>query len=665
MSEVPVNEKVARLRHTLLFGELPAAVLRAMAETADVVEAPPGTEVVRQGDPGDALYVVTRGLLRARRREGQREDIIGELNKGAFFGEFALLEAQPRTATVEAVVASQLLRLSREALRPLLTRQPELTEKLRATLELRRRAATPPPRPSDEALAAGIAALFPGITPGAVANLGDALEWMWLPAGAMLLHEGDPGDALYFVLSGRLRVFTRDQAGTNLTLGEVTAGESVGEMALLTSAPRSASARVLLDSTLLRLSRPAFEQLLEEHPASMGVFRHLMLERMARRAQAEAAGTDDRPRRTVTREDVEDVTRTRDLVLRNFRITHSYHRLALDVRELVGSRDVNWLAFGAHASKTAGFAIRKEEVPLQEIHEALHRAPGLGPVARLAGRALAASFVARYADRMLERTSGAISDGNLRIFADMAPVIVRFLDLVRHDRAFDRAKIEAFRATLKPGPPEEDGQEILGLALAAWYQAAHEPDPKRRSEFVLLGNARMGWHEQLRVQPDIAEALGSPLRLRVGDELGHFLRQRLRGWPELLRRPLLRGAHRLEPILLEAASAALKRIITRRMMRLRMPDGDVHLGRDLAAQPGSSLFPPELRVLTVPELAALAARFAPDEAAEGGTGATDWADFGQRMKFIVPLFRSRQHHPALFDAPLPSGQLATMEAMPG
>lgn len=330
-----------------------------------------------------------------------------------------------------------------------------------------------------------------------------------------------------------------------------------------------------------------------------------------------------------------------------------------------GGREVNWLAFGAHASKTAGFAIRKEEVPLQEIYEALHRAPGLGPIARAAGRALATSFIARYANRMLERTSEAISDGNLRIFADMAPVIVRFLDLVRHDRCFDRAKIEGFRATLKPGPPEEDGQEILGLALTAWYQAAHEQDPKRRSEFVLLGNARMGWHEQLRVQPDIAEALGSPLRLRVGDELSLFLRQRLHGGPELLRRPLLRAVHRLEPILLEAASAALKRIITRRMMRLRLPDGDVHLGRDLALQPGSFLFPPELRVLTLPELLALAARFAPDEAAGAGTGATDWADFGQRMTFIVPLFRSRQHNTALFDAPLPSEQLAAIEAKVG
>lgn len=661
MSAVPIGEKIARLRHTLLFSEVPTSVLRAMAESADVVEAAPGTAVVTQGETGDALYVVTRGLLRARRHDGQREAVIGELNKGGFFGEFALLEDQPRNATVEAVVASQLLCLRRAAVQPMLAEQPELAARLQATLEIRRQAKAPPPQPANALLAADMALLFPGVTTTTIEKLGPAVEWMWLPAGATLLHQGDPGEAVYFVLSGRLRVFTPGPNGHSVTLGELSRGESVGEMALLTGSPRSASASILLDAALLRLSRAAFEQLLEQHPAAMVFFRQLLLERVTRRAQAEVNAGPDQTRRPVTLEDVESVTRTSDLVLRNFRITQSYHRLALDVRDLLGSADVNWLAFGAHASKTAGYAIRKEEVPLQEISAALHHAPGLGLVARLVGRTLATSFVARTANRMLERTSEAISDGNLRIFADMAPVIVRFLELIRNDRSFDAAKITAFRATLKPGPPEADGQEILGLALTAWYEAAHEPDPKRRSELVLLGNARMGWHEQLRVQPDIIEALGSPLRLRVGDELGHFLQQRLSGWPGLLQRPLLRGAHRLEPVLLEAASTTLKRIITRRMMRLRMPDGDVHLGRDLATQAGGLRYPPELRELTLPELVALAERFAPRDATPDGTGATDWADFGQRMTFIVPLFRSRQRNATLFDAPLAAEQMSRID----
>ena len=665
MTDISIGEKIARLRHTLLFGDMSPQALRSVALSAEDVSVEQGATVVHEGEPGDAMYVVTRGLLRAQRRlESGRDEVLGDLNKGGFFGEFALLESRPRTATVQAVTASQLLRLSRASMQLHFAAYPELAARVKATLERRRKVERHPFRPQREAMLDRLVALLAGVERSALEALGKEIEWLWLPAGETLLREGEPGDAVFFVLDGRLRVFTRGAGGAVVAIGEVGKGESIGEMALLSGAPRSASASAVLDTQLLRLSPEVFDSLLADHPEVMDSFRQVMLARVALRERAEARSVRSPARRPVTLEDCEQVMRTRDLVLRNLKITQSYHRLALDLIDLLGPQDLNWLAFGAHASKTAGYAIRKEEIPGYELYGALAQARYLGPVLQRVTRFVGESFLMRNVDRVLERTSAAISDGNLRIFADMAPVIVRFIELVRGDASCDQPKMDAFRATLKPGPSDGEGQEILGLALAAWYEAAHEHDPKRKSELVLLGNARVGWHEQIRVQPDIVEALGSPLRMRLGDELGQALDQRLRRLPAPLRFTLRRGANALEPLLLDAAASALRRIMTRRMMRLRLPYESLRLGADVTAGRGKDLYPPELRELTHPDLKALMERFARADASARGSGAADWTSLEQRMNYIIHFFRSRQKSLELFTAPLQADQLAAIDGEP-
>ena len=59
--------------------------------------------MVEEGGDGDALYVVTSGLLRVWHSPAGRPELLGEIHKGGFFGEYALLESTPRNATVEAV----------------------------------------------------------------------------------------------------------------------------------------------------------------------------------------------------------------------------------------------------------------------------------------------------------------------------------------------------------------------------------------------------------------------------------------------------------------------------------------------------------------------------------------------------------------------------------
>ncbi len=92
-------------------------------------------------------------------------------------------------------------------------------------------------------------------------------EMLELAADTLIFSEGDPGDALYVVVDGSVSVFSTNEEGVDVALAELGAGDSFGEMALLTGEPRSASVRASQDTRALRLMKNDFDRLLEEQPA--------------------------------------------------------------------------------------------------------------------------------------------------------------------------------------------------------------------------------------------------------------------------------------------------------------------------------------------------------------------------------------------------------------
>jgi CRP-like cAMP-binding protein len=78
----------------------------------------------------------------------------------------------------------------------------------------------------------------------------------------VLCRQGDPGDALFIVTGGRIRLSTTDPSGNEKVLTYFTDGQFFGEMSLLTGAPRSATATAETDAQLLVLDKRAFDQLL-------------------------------------------------------------------------------------------------------------------------------------------------------------------------------------------------------------------------------------------------------------------------------------------------------------------------------------------------------------------------------------------------------------------
>jgi len=124
-------------------------------------------------------------------------------------------------------------------------------------------------------------------------SLLDTLVSEELAGGEWLFHQGDPGDGLYFLLRGRLQVWRESSPGhPSELLGEVVPGESVGEVGLLTNAPRSAGTRAVRDSLLVRVDRQAFDALAGRHPELIMRLAASVAERLQRNT---AAGRRVRP----------------------------------------------------------------------------------------------------------------------------------------------------------------------------------------------------------------------------------------------------------------------------------------------------------------------------------------------------------------------------------
>jgi NTE family protein len=129
------------------------------------------------------------------------------------------------------------------------------------------RARQPSPRPRVRSTASPAeflraVPLFAELPEEILTSLVSQSEQVQLPAGEWLFHEGEQGDSLYLLRSGRLQAVKIDRAATV----ELERGAVVGELAVLASAPRSASIRALRDCELLKITSPAFTELMAASP---------------------------------------------------------------------------------------------------------------------------------------------------------------------------------------------------------------------------------------------------------------------------------------------------------------------------------------------------------------------------------------------------------------
>ena len=365
------------------------------------------------------------------------------------------------------------------------------------------------------------------------------------------------------------------------------------------------------------------------------------------------------------------IARDTQPVIRNLQITQCYHDLAQAIAAQVGVENLNWCSFATWASKTAGRFIRNDEIlalfrdafkDVQRLAEKVDRInAALSAIDPGAGLSLATILDAAQAP--VSDASRYITAGNLAVFAELGPLFSLMCARLTEATAYDGAALGRLidELHLKPGLPDQGGQSLLRAAVSHLYQAKFTIDPRRRAELMLLANAQTGLHEQVRLQPSIAGALNLPFAsaLRALYERHHdvkfsgTVRNRLSSEVGVLLRPLFRSVE-------DDLGQIWRACATRLFMTLRLPNGEIHLGRDLRPVAGQPLYPADLQHIELDELRGLLAAYHADGSSADGSAAEDWADIPERMHFILTLFRSRQQYLLLFAEPFSEAQRATI-----
>ena len=256
------------------------------AKNFTTVELQAGEVLIEQDDTDEKIYLVCSGELGVRKRmKDGKVHFVGEIGKYSVVGELALLGGQKRSTTIYALSHARLISVTRSQLEKL------FAENISAFEAFNNMAST---RWQNLHLIGILGDIFGDLDHATWNDLQQHFEWQPIASGEKLFSQGDRSDGMYIVVNGRLRVEVTDAEGNITVQAEIGPSEIVGEYALLTNEPRSASVFAVRESNVVRLSPARFEELVESYPELM---RRIALLLIKRQQQNYKNSTGDPPLR--------------------------------------------------------------------------------------------------------------------------------------------------------------------------------------------------------------------------------------------------------------------------------------------------------------------------------------------------------------------------------
>lgn len=234
----------------------------------------------REGDEADALYFLVEGRLEVFKEQpnsaGNAESTkltLAEIRPGSAVGEMQLLTGGRRSASVHALQPSGLIRFPKTAFDRLLARDHSVVDALTKTIM---------PRLYRDQMIAVLPKLFGELDDQLLRDLESKMTWVHLPRGYVLCYQGETSDSFYVLISGRLEVLVRTSTGQLRQVGEISQGETAGEIGVFTGEPRSATILASRDSELLKFSKNEFEEFTQRYPQLMRHLTQLLIKRLQR-----------------------------------------------------------------------------------------------------------------------------------------------------------------------------------------------------------------------------------------------------------------------------------------------------------------------------------------------------------------------------------------------
>src|SRR5258706_471240 len=140
MASMTTIEKMMLLRQVPIFSALDAEDLEELSSIVEERRINKDKDLFREGDNGDAVYLIVTGRVRVFVGGGERpEKTINELGPGACIGEMAVLDSSPRSATVRALDRTRALRVPGGGFKRVMSERPEMSEAIVTELVRRMR----------------------------------------------------------------------------------------------------------------------------------------------------------------------------------------------------------------------------------------------------------------------------------------------------------------------------------------------------------------------------------------------------------------------------------------------------------------------------------------------------------------------------------------------
>ena len=251
------------LAKTVLLSELSASEVESLAGHMEVRAFSRGDFVIRQGEPGNSLYLVFEGLLQVTQRNARGEEVpLNLIGPGESVGEIALLTGERRSTSVYARQDAVLFALPKTAFEHIRQHSPQVSARFSQIIVERIQKA-------ELRNLLYVSELFKNMGEATFRDLEGELELILCGSGECLMREGEESDCSYIVVSGRLRVTDQHGEGGNRLICELGRGQTVGEMGILTGAKRAATVTAMRDTLVAKLSLAAFNRLLQKHPQDM------------------------------------------------------------------------------------------------------------------------------------------------------------------------------------------------------------------------------------------------------------------------------------------------------------------------------------------------------------------------------------------------------------
>ena len=259
------------ITHTDFYKSLDATSVKDVEQELEWVCLDQTDTLFQQGNSGNGLYVVVSGKLGIVITQPDGTPTSPDaLTRGSVVGEMGLFTGQTPIRVLYAIERTKLVKLPKPGFDHLVEKHPQI---LTAFSQLMT------PRLRSVQLASAFDRLFGPFSERALLYLEDELDWLHISNGDVLVRQGDTDDSLYIVISGSLSVLLEEPNKPDRILAEISRGESIGELSLLTGEVRSATVRAIRDTVVVRLTKTSFDHLIETHPEAMVEMTRLIIQR--------------------------------------------------------------------------------------------------------------------------------------------------------------------------------------------------------------------------------------------------------------------------------------------------------------------------------------------------------------------------------------------------